>query len=305
MRFMVRREWPIPRIASSQRRDKKIANSAMFLKSAPMPSGLAKFVDSPVRTISLVDEILRREALAFHSTSPPGHLLHLVLSGEVQQTVDGRRQELRRGDFVWYHQMETCRGVIRKAPWRFVSINFIAPDLPPPDEQGRVFSSDSESRAIVRKLLAAWRKSPSLARSFETSALLNKLLHRLLPERLAAMDGSGDVEAWWRIERQLRTDLSAIPSLPVLARRSGLSLRSLTRACRQATGQPPARRIKILRILFARQLLQLTTHSMTEIAFRTGYGRSQELSRDMRKLTSQSPRQVRAASPDHRSLEKS
>lgn len=277
----------------------------MFLKSHPVPCALTEFVDSPIRTISLVDEIVRREAVAFHSTSPPGHLLQLVLCGEVDQTVDGRSQELRRGDLVWYHQMETCRGVIRKAPWRFISINFIAPDLPPPDESGRVFPSDAISRATVRQLLFAWRKSPSLARSFETLAMLNKLLHRLLPARIGVPGDPCDVQAWWRIERQLRTDLSAIPPLPVLARGSGLSLRSLTRACRQATGQPPARRIKMLRILFARQLLQLTTQSMTEIAFHTGYGRCQELSRDMRKLTGQSPRQVRAASPDHRSLEKS
>jgi len=293
------------RIGSSQARDKKIANSAMFLKCRPMPSGFAEFVDSPIRTISLVDEIVRSEAVAFQSASPPGHLLQLILCGEVEQTVDGRSQTLRRGDFVWYHQMEACHGVIRKAPWRFVSINFISPDLPPPDESERVIPSDAQSRTIVRKLLSAWGKSPSLSRSFETLALLSKLLHRLLPARLGMPGDPGDVEAWWRIERQLRIDLSDIPALPVLAKGSGLSLRSLTRACRQATGQPPARRIKMLRILFARQLLQLTNHSMTEIAFRTGYSRSQELSRDMRKFTGQSPRQVRAASPDHRRMEKS
>jgi AraC-like DNA-binding protein len=268
-----------------------------------LPSGL---LDAPLRSILLVETLQRTKAEAFRSVSPPGHLLHLVLSGKVEQYTDDRRQLLRPGSLVWYHQMESVEGRVLQAPWRFLSLNFIAPALPPPPDARRVRPARPAEIRQLHALNRLWhtRAAAPAARAFECFALLNQFLAGLAPraEKAPGRDTPADLptERWWAIEKTLRLDLTELPSLPHLARQAGLSLRSLARACLAATGLPPAKRIAALRIAQARHLLQVTDLPITEIALRVGYPRVQELSRAMRLHSNQTPREVRATEADYR-----
>lgn len=262
-----------------------------------------QMLDSPLRSILLVEEMTRANLCKFRSVSPPGHLLHLVVSGGVEQYADDHIQLLGPGSLVWYYQMESIHGRVLKAPWRFISINFVAPALAPPSDKSRVRQASSSEIRKIRALLHAWRNSSAATRSFECFSLLNQLLVKSLPifGHGGAAEASEElhIERWWRIERKLRLDLEHIPSLIQIARQSGFSLRTLERTCVAATGFTPARRIAALRIAQARHLLQVTRLSVSEIALRVGYPRVQELSRAMRKYTGQTPRDVRAANPDY------
>ncbi len=80
---------------------------------------------SVIRSIVLVDQVTRPTANLFQSTSPPGHLLHLMLAGEVEQEVSGQIQRLRPGLGAWYFENEPVRGKIVQAPWTFLTVNFL------------------------------------------------------------------------------------------------------------------------------------------------------------------------------------
>lgn len=105
------------------------------------------------------------------------------------------------------------------------------------------------------------------------------------------------------MEKLLRQRLDQPVHLADMARLAGLSVRTAVRACHAATGMPPGRRLKAIRLNHARNLLQLTDLPITEIALAVGYERVQELSRDMGKHYGQTPRAVRATKRDYTELE--
>ena len=100
-------------------------------------------------------------------------------------------------------------------------------------------------------------------------------------------------ERWWRAERLLRLRLDASLDLAEIARLAGMSARTTNRACKAATGMTPVRRLRELRMIYARGLLQHTDLPVTEIAFRVAYARVQEFSRDFKKRYGQTPREAR------------
>jgi transcriptional regulator GlxA family with amidase domain len=65
------------------------------------------------------------------------------------------------------------------------------------------------------------------------------------------------------------------------------------------------KRLKELRLGYARGLVQHTDLPMTEIAFRIGYSRSQELSRDYRLRFHITPRDDRNGTPSYLRIETS
>ena len=63
------------------------------------------------------------------------------------------------------------------------------------------------------------------------------------------------------------------------------------------------KRIKELRLSYARGLVQHSELSISEIAYRTGYSRVQELSRDYHERFKVTPREERAHGPSYREIE--
>ena len=192
---------------------------------------------SPVQEILLVDRFsFRRRDYEFSATSLPGHLLHLVVSGQVRQECNGREYILRPGSVMWYHEDELVRGQSIQAPWVFYSVNFLAPGLPPPPFETRLIAQQFRLRPLFERLLAAWRDTSEVGltrRSFKCHALLLEILGGLLPTvsaaaTLARIDPGARL--WWELESELRKDLRHPVSLREMVALTGQSSSTIARA---------------------------------------------------------------------------
>jgi AraC family transcriptional regulator len=74
----------------------------------------------------------------------------------------------------------------------------------------------------------------------------------------------------------------------------------MIRACRLAVGVSPMKRVKEIRLSYARGLVLYSQLPMTEIAMRVGYSRVQELSRDYHRRYGLTPSEDRQSGPDYR-----
>ena len=260
---------------------------------------------APVEKLLLVDEVVRNQTVPFQSQSLPGHLLHLVTAGAVDQWAEGRPEMLREGTVVWYHENEPVRGTILRAPWRFITINFLAPTLQPPPDERRVIHADATIISLGIQLLKFWRdaRQTPASRQLNCHLILLKLLMKLMPSAGHSIPLEASANAWWRIENRLRLQLDVPHTLASIQKLSGSSLRTVSRVCQAATGLPPMKRLKELRLGYARGLIQHTNLPITEIALRIGYSRSQELSRDYRLRFHITPRDDRHRMPSYQRIE--
>lgn len=259
-----------------------------------------------IQDVVLVDRIERLYPISFHNQCPPGHMIHFHLSGEVSQKTNGIQQNFHAGQATWYHENETISGTLLKTPWVFYTVNFTAPYLFPPRFANRVISISEQTVAQVEELFSLWQdqEMPGMLRHLRLHATLLQLLLALLPREAAddeyACRFDPVTEIWWWIESQLKGNLSIPIDLRYLEKLSGKSRRSINRACIAATGKSPMKRIKNIRMVHARDLVKMSEISMTEIAFRLGYSRVQEFSRDYGQIFSITPREDRKLGPDYR-----
>jgi len=239
---------------------------------------------SPIEGIHLARRLRREEKdPAFTATSRPGHLLHYVVAGRVEQTSNGRRQLLLPGTVIWYHEDEWVEGRVVRGPWVFYSVNFSAPALSPPSFENRLLRGRRGLAPLFAQLLAAWRGPASAARAHLCHAHLLRLLARLDLSSGGGPPFSTEGKLWWEAESWARRHIDRRVSLADLCAETGRSANTLTRACRAAVGLAPMKRLKQIRLSLARGLVRSSTLNMTEIAQRIGYARVHEFSRDYRK----------------------
>jgi len=251
----------------------------------PTPAG-----PSPIESIRLVERFTRPErGFAFTATSLPGHLIHLVVAGEVEQTCNGRRQRLTPGTAVWYHEDEWVEGRVLQAPWIYFSVNFAAPTLSPPDFAQRLLPGRSTLRRQFEQLHEAWQQASSVARDCLCQAHLLTLIAGLQAHEANRPPASPAGKLWWEVETWARQRIDRPVTLEELCRQSGRSPNTLARACREAVGLAPMKRLKQIRLSLARGLVTYSDLNMTEIALRVGYARVHEFSRDYRKAYGRPP----------------
>ncbi len=255
-----------------------------------------------VTGIRLVDELTRPGTGPFQGVSLPGHLIHVVTEGEVMQEAGGIVERLKAGDSVWYWENEPVHGLILEAPWRFYTVSFSAPFLPPPPPEERVKPASDRAVTMMRDLLLVWRNTelPPVVRHIRLHALLLEVILELLSETTREQCVEADTALWWQLEAKLRNDLSIPINLDLLSELSHRSERSIFRACKKATGLPPMKRVKQVRLSQARGMLQFSQLSISEIAYDVGYERVQEFSRDYRKHFGCTPTETRHEGPDYR-----
>ncbi|YCM42221.1 AraC family transcriptional regulator [Verrucomicrobiaceae bacterium 227] len=267
-------------------------------------------IEIPIERVVLVDDVVRPEAVSFCSASTPEHLIHVILSGEVRQSAGGQVERFCAGDVVWYHDAESVEGEILKPPWRFITIGFTAPGLSPPGLDRRVLPGGPRTIPLACEILEIWRNvdRSALERSLLGAGKLVELLLDFAP--LAEFTSSGQIypanagERWWGVEKMLRLRLDEAMSLAEIANLAGMSERTLNRVCKATTGSSPVQRLRELRLTHARGLLQYTGLQVTEIAFRVGYARVQEFSRDFKKRYEETPREARQGEADYREIER-
>jgi len=264
---------------------------------------------SPVESIIFCNRLGPHAAgFSFKATSLPGHLIHIMLEGEVRQECNGREYHIRPGDVIWYHEDELVRGTVLKGPWIWYSVSFIARTLPPPPFELRQLRPPlKDAVRPFEMMLAAWQDQ-SLAPSLRTlrvhAGLLEILsvLHPLAyPSRAenAARDLDPRARLWWELETELRKRLDQTLDLREMEKLCGRSQATIARSCRFAVGLPPLKRMKQVRMSLARGLVQRSSLSMSDIAARIGYRRVHEFSRDYRKYHGAPPTSHRqTAAPD-------
>lgn len=258
-----------------------------------------------ITEVTLVDAIERSERGAYKSESLPGHLIHVCTGGEVEQCSGGVTQHFGAGDSIWYYENEPVQGKVLRAPWTFYTVNFRAPLLPPPPLSARVKPIDSRIVERMQELLKTWRdiETPGVLRHLRVYVLLLELIADLTPDERRHHSVDESTQLWWEIENQIRGRLDQPIDLALLEKLSGRSQRSIARASCLATGMPPMKRVKQIRLSYARGLTRLSDFSMTEIAYRIGYSRVQEFSRDYHVFFGQTPTQERSAGPHYRHRE--
>ncbi|MCP4374732.1 MAG: AraC family transcriptional regulator [bacterium] len=257
-----------------------------------------------IERVVLVDQLRRLEKIPFQASSLPGHLVHVCTSGLAIQVSEGRQQRIESNRCVWYNQDELILGEIIEVPWTYYTVNFLAPALPPPSSVSRVIKVTRKTVRIARELYEIWQKvdiSP-ITRRLRVHSKLLELILMIYPEMPHCFHSGMKAGLWWQIEDRVRQDFIRPLSMAILAEISGYSLRVIHNACKTATGRSPMRRIKMIRLDYARGLVQHSRQRISDIAKQTGYRRVEEFSRDYRKMFNCSPRQDRAAGPDYRTV---
>ncbi len=268
----------------------------------------ASRITIPIQSILLVDEIVRSQTLSFRSKSTPGHLVHVVESGEVRQVTGGLHEAFQEGNVVWYHETELIEGRIVRAPWRFITINFVATALAPPRDNQRVLPGGPQTLGLARQLLALWRNKamPSVEREMRCMVTLGWLLLDFLPVAELPPTTQGypytPRDRWWEAEKRLRSRLDTHLDNDALAALAGMTERAMVRACKTATGMSPAQRLRELRMVLAQNLLQHSDLRITEVALKVGYDRVQEFSRAFRQHHGCTPRDMRNRPPVYRQI---
>ena len=258
------------------------------ISSASLPDAAVGIL--PVQAILLAAHLTGHADGPFEAASLPGHLLHFVTDGEVEQTCNGRHYHLRPGNLLWYHENEHVRGQATRTPWRFYSVNFVAPLLPPPALDNRLLVEAEEVRPHFEALISAWRTAGN-ERPWHVHAALNSLLGHLVPKLAPNATLGAPTQLWWFIETQLRSRLDQPIDLALMEKLGHASAATIARACRGAVDETPLRRVKQIRLSMARGLAQRSGYSMTEIAHRVGYARVHEFSRDYKQCFGYPPSQ--------------
>jgi AraC-like DNA-binding protein len=227
-----------------------------------------------------------------------------VVAGEADQEVSGRRQRLVPGTIVWYHENELVHGEILKVPWVYYTVNFVAVRLPPPPFDQRLWPADACIGDRFEVLLNAWRDMSlaPIARHMRVLSLLLDLLAELTPSVSPTHRADMETHLWWGIEAMLREDLSRPIDLRFMQACSHRSRQAIIRACHSAVSMPPMKRLKEIRLSYARGMVLYSRQSVTEIALTVGYSRVQELSRDYHRKFGVTPTEDRAAGSDYQTL---
>jgi len=117
---------------------------------------------------------------------------------------------------------------------------------------------------------------------------------RKLVAQTSASDLLGPLVAWAR--ENLRAQLDAAQ----LARKAGMSVRSLQRHCVQSLDTTPAKLVEKLRVEQARTLLGTTRLGTKTIAARCGFRSASRMGRAFSRVLGAAPREFRMSAATHR-----
>jgi len=165
----------------------------------------------------------------------------------------------------------------------------------PITQSGRFYCAGSvNSMADLVVYLCSELFSPSIARRIENQ-FSPEIRRRFQPSPLAARNDSHRDETILDIQLNMMDRLQQPISTRELAHEMGLSVRTLNRRFRQATGMTPLQYLTEQRIDEARQLLLHTNLAITDIALRVGMRDASNFARMFRQSTGVSPRKFRHA----------
>lgn len=249
-----------------------------------------------IEQIHFVEKITRRGERTFRASSLSGHLIHFVVGGEVEQESNGIIQRLGSGDVVWYQPNSVVRGKIIKSPWQFYTISFESSNLPLIPAGNRVVTVAEGTEELFENLYGLWksRAEGGMEGALKLMSCLYEVVAMCYSYEGGSEDSSNMTSSWWEIEAHYSQHISdGAPSLSELARRSGVTVKSLAKMCRNATGEAPRSRLRTVQMAHIKGLLTSTKLTVSEIAYQTGFSRVQDLSRTCKTFFGATPSQLR------------
>lgn len=160
--------------------------------------------------------------------------------------------------------------------------------------QGNVITAGALfAQADVALHLVSHFGGPSLARLCGNLLLLDR--HSSQTPYMALRHLTSNDAVLSRAEKWVRAHLGEAFGIPALAKRLGVSPRTLARKLSSSLGKSPIEFVQHLRVEAAVQLLETTRLSLEEVSRRVGYADPHTLSRLIRRELAVTPRQLRAS----------
>ena len=245
----------------------------------------------PIDSIVGVWEFKRPPNFNYLCYSLPGHLLHLVSKGSYSLIINGILYNVKQGDIIYYYESEEVETIGGNTDAEFYSISYQASKLTPLSIDKRVFSANKALQKLFKRIHASFCTNENGNNNFIIHSYLLKILSHIW-----SLNNSLHISKhglWWDVEHRLRRENCFKPSLDQITQLSGYSRSTLNRLCNQATGLPPLKRMRHIRLEEAKGLLGFTNLTVTQVAQRLGYGRIQEFSREFSKHLGASPSSFR------------
>ncbi|PCJ56788.1 MAG: hypothetical protein COA79_17700 [Planctomycetota bacterium] len=244
---------------------------------------------------SLIDNIVFFATIDIKSnhytrcTSAPGHLVHLILKGNYQLSISGKRYTAQQGDILYYYETEEVIWEKNLVPVSFYSLAFFSSQLMPLPSNYRVFKSNRKMRTAFENMNTIFhqeqKKSSAIAFYGQTSNLISEIIDFTQPK----VSQDKEINVWLQLEPLIRKKKYFKCDLNFLCDITHVSQATLARACHAAFKIPPMQRIREIRMENAKGLLLYTHMSISEISYEMGYSRVHEFSREFRKYFSSSP----------------
>lgn len=220
----------------------------------------------------------------------------LILNGICSQVINGKRVDLARGDFVFIpvgsnHQTYYDYGVTRILNMgigkRYFDQHYLSL-LPSCFVASQRYSVTGSFLNYIESTLATLNAYPGEFDEF------NKLLTYYIVNRLCHYDNAqeqSEVPGWLTLlVRQMHNKaLFAEKALENMVRLSGKTQSYLTRATNRYYQKTPGQLINEIRINYARQQLETTNFSVTDIAFDAGFSSPGLFINHFKKITSVTP----------------
>lgn len=220
----------------------------------------------------------------------------LILNGICSQVINGKRVDLARGDFVFIpvgsnHQTYYDYGVTRILNMgigkRYFDQHYLSL-LPSCFVASQRYSVTGCFLNYIESTLATLNAYPGEFDEF------NKLLTYYIVNRLCHYDNAqeqSEVPGWLTLlVRQMHNKaLFAEKALENMVRLSGKTQSYLTRATNRYYQKTPGQLINEIRINYARQQLETTNFSVTDIAFDAGFSSPGLFINHFKKITSVTP----------------
>ena len=248
---------------------------------------------SPIESISGIWLFEKSPEWTDKCLSTPDHLFHLVIEGTYHLKVNDREYHVKPGHLIYFHASENMEWRGNDDKVRFYSIAFKAPTLPPIPMSSRVTTANASIKKQFKKI---YTLSHNIAKRLHLFSAMLTLLATLEDNGLYDMGDStlrDDQNAWWVIEKIVRQNNNYKPNLNELCEYGNVSISTVGRICKKATGSAPIERLKIIRMEAAKSLLLFSPLTIGTIADHLSYPRIHEFSREFSRYFGISPRQFR------------
>ena len=278
------------------------------MESSPSYSSYTPLV---IERVHLVAKITRNKTRSFRATNLSGYTIHLTTEGSVELKANGIKLTNSKNEIVWYPPNAKSLGKITQSPWTFYTVCFECKNLPEIPASFRSLNAPPEILPLFEQLLELWNRQAILPAGTRDHLHMTSLLYQIIsisyPDT-PSQEGNEDSPPcssdhgnnWWHIESQYSQSLQEPRmTLKALAKQHDLSVKKFTSLCRSSTGMPPMKRLKQIRISYARNLLLSSSLTISEVAYHSGYQRVQDFSRDYKSFFGCTPSEGRKNTDTH------